>query len=168
MSISPVSIVVGVGLLACPVASARPGMAERGPRPKVLQRIGHKAVDCGTFTGAPPFTHRELPNGAALKVSQCMTDAFRERKAFLFTVEMETVNQWMATGLMGTDKGAIEVFWYNRTCPHYILTHRRARTRPLECDESFETYPCSAVSTSEALDPEMKCQDGRGKPAAQQ
>jgi hypothetical protein len=92
-----------------------------------------------------------------------MTDAVREGKAFLFTVEMETVNQWMATGLMGTDKGAIEVFWYNRTCPHYILLNRRARTRRVECDESFETYPCSAVSTSDALDPEMKCQDGRRK-----
>ena len=165
MSISTASIAVGVFLMVSAVASSRPRRSEKGPHPRVLKMIGQAAVDCGTFPGAPLFTHRELPIGAARQVSQCMTDALREHKAFLFTVEMETVNQWMATGLMGTDKGVIEVFWYDLTCPD---AHMRALKRGLKCDESFERYACSTVSTSEMIDPEMKCQDGRVKPAAQQ
>jgi hypothetical protein len=69
---------------------------------------------------------------------------------------------------MGTDKGVIEVFWYDLSCPHLMLTHRGALKHPPQSHESFESYACSPVSTSEMIDPELKCQDGRVKPAVQQ
>lgn len=157
-------LAVGEDLTApSPVVSARPRTSEKGPRARVLKRIGRAAVDCGTFPGIPVFTHRELPLGAAPQVSQCMTDARKEHKAFFFTVEVETVHQWMATGLMGTDKGLIEVFWFDLTCPE-LLNLTRAPKGGLKCEDSFHWYPCPIVSTSEMIDPELKCQDGRVKP----
>jgi len=165
VSMGRFSLALGVLLIVPPWATARPRGDEKGPRPRVLKRIGKVAVDCGTYPGAPFFTQREVPAAVAGQVSQCMTDARREHKAFLFTVEMETFSQWMATGLMGTEKGVIEVFWYDLRCPDYSLT----RGPKPKCEESFKWYACPVVSTPEMIDPQMKCQDGwASKPAAEQ
>jgi hypothetical protein len=91
-------------------------------------------------------------------VSQCITAAWKDHKPFFFAVDGSAIDSWVATGLMGTNKGAIKVFWYDS-----------APCGNVHCAEAFDADGCSMAETSDTIDPLMKCSDDKmPQPAAQQ
>jgi hypothetical protein len=91
-------------------------------------------------------------------VSQCITAAWKGHKAFFYAVDGSAMDSWVATGLMGTETGAIKVFWYDS-----------APCGSVQCDEAFDVFACPTPGTSGAMDPLLKCADAKmPQPAAQQ
>src|SRR5262249_52863811 len=107
------SITTALLLTTAASAFAQTRIDKTGARRRVVEQIGRTVVDCGTFPGQPYLKARALPSGPLKQVSQCMTSAWRERKPFFFAVDGSAIDSWVATGLMGTSKGAIKVFWYD-------------------------------------------------------
>jgi hypothetical protein len=152
------SITLVLLLAAATYGSAQTRVDKTGARRRILEKIGKAAVDCGTFPGQPYRTARPLPSADLTQVSQCMATAWKEHKSFFYAVDGSAIDSWVATGLVGTEKGAIKVFWYDS-----------APCGSVRCDESFETFACPAPGASGVVDPLQRCADAKmPQPAAQQ
>src|SRR5262249_37207313 len=137
-----ITMMLGVVLAVATSGSAETRVDKTGARRRVREKIGNAAVDCGTFPGQPYRTARALPSASLRQASQCMTSAWKEHKAFFFVVDGSAIDSWVATGLMGTDKGVVKVFWYDS-----------APCGSVQCDEAFETFSCPAPEASGTIDP---------------
>jgi hypothetical protein len=153
----PVAAVAVAVLSSCHQASARRPEPEEvavvlpatsGAEPHLLRVAGAGARDCGRFGGSPYGTNRLVRVEARHQIAHCITEAWRARRPFFFAVEGSAVDSWVATGLIGTRDGRVQVFWYD--------------SRPCGgpgCSESFETFSCDPPSIEAPLDPDMKCND---------
>jgi hypothetical protein len=128
-------------------ADARPKKA-RGAEYYILKQTGPAVIRCGTFVGSPYRRQRKLGERELRTIEDCMTKARDEGRAFFFLVGGTEVDSWAATGLLGTTKGDISVFWYDDD-----------PCGGRGCTEAFELYSCVPPAPGERIDPLLKCTD---------
>jgi hypothetical protein len=130
------------GTCAAAVATSAVAEERRDPVEQlVLKRIGSPAAVCGRFGNKPTATE-----GDALRT--CITDAWRGRHAFFFSIGWFSIDSYTATGLMAGRSGEVKRFWYDS-----------APCGGPGCDARFDVSATCVVPTAAAaqLDPYLEC-----------
>jgi hypothetical protein len=112
---------------------------------RVLKEIGTPAVYCGRFKAELPMkTNPNTEQTRALR--RCLTDAYRQHKAFYFVREGSVIDSYTADGLMGDSRGRIRQYLYDS-----------APCGGPGCAPIFKSHSCPAVSEGASVDPNMSC-----------
>ena len=103
---------------------------------------GIAAVDCGVIRHS--FTSELAPRDEE-RLSACVTDAYRSRRPFYFSLEGSGIDSYIATGLIGASDGTLLRFRYDDApCGGDC------------CSEKFSLERC-AVPSSGLITPGLEC-----------
>jgi hypothetical protein len=138
---------VSLSLLGLAFALAASVEAERDAILElVVTHTGRPVTVCARFNRYDTFRQNQPSDRELRRVETCLSEAYRARRRFFFSIEGGGADSYVGSGLMGDAAGNVKRFWYDS-----------APCGGPGCGESFRVATCPVPKDASRIDPRLDC-----------